>query len=99
MPPKKPAPVTKTAPKTSTQKPAGRGTVAKPAAKKPSTAAVKPGASGTKGTPAKKGSTSPSKTQAKGKDNASPQVQCLVTFLNILVSMVTRPKKAFTVKS
>ncbi|KAL9980920.1 hypothetical protein ACROYT_G009562 [Oculina patagonica] len=72
MPPKKPSPVTKAAPKTTTQKPAGRGTAAKPAAKKQSAAAVKPGASGTKGAPAKKGSTSPSKAQAKGKENAAP---------------------------
>ena len=78
MPPKKPSPVTKTAPKTTTQKPVGRSTAAKPASKKPGTTAVKPGASGTKGAPTKKGSTSPSKTQAKGKDNAAPtQVQCV----------------------
>ena len=76
MPPKKPSPVTK-APKTTTQKPAGRGTsAAKTTAKKPSTVAVKPGAIVSKGAQAKKGSTSPSKAQAKGKDNATPtQVQ------------------------
>lgn len=93
MPPKKPSPATKTTPKTTTQKPAaavGRGTAAKPGAKKPSTAAVKPGASGTKGTTAKKGSTSPSKTQAKGKENAaSPQVCVTVKLPTRLVSMVT----------
>lgn len=75
MPPKRPGPVTKTAPKSTTQKPAGRGNAAKSTAKKPSTAAVKAGASGTKGTPARRGVTSPSKTQAKGKDNATPQVE------------------------
>lgn len=98
MPPKKPGPVTKTAPKSTIQKPAGRGTAAKVGAKKPSTAAAKPGATGSKGTPARKGVTSPSRTQVKGK--TSPQVECLssflhISFLNILVSMVTRSKRVF----
>lgn len=75
MPPKKPSPVTKTAPKSTTQKPAGRGSAAKSTTKTPSTAAVKQGASGTKGTSAKRGVTSPSKSTSKGKDNASPQVK------------------------
>lgn len=79
MPPKKPGPVTKTAPKSTIQKPAGRGTAAKVGAKKPSTAAGKPGATGSKGTPARKGVTSPSRTQVKGK--TSPQVECLSSFL------------------
>lgn len=68
MPPKKPSPPTKITPKTTTQKPGvGRGT----ASKKKSSAPLRPGAAGSKGSTTKKGSTSPNKTQVKGKENTA----------------------------
>ena len=75
MPPKKPSPSTKTGSKTTSQKPAGRA-AAKPTVKKPGTTAAKPGVGGGRVAPAKKGGTSPTKGQAKGKENtATSQVR------------------------